>query len=137
MKGRNLYDWTPAHNAASEKIKDSITEEVALSYFDATKRVTRQVDASMKGLRAALIQGNKVLTDAESRYANIERELLAVVYGCERFHSYLYGRSFVAESDHNPLESIHLKHLSTAPPKLLRMLLRLQPYDLTIKYHSG
>ena len=144
VKEGNMYDWTPAHNAASEKINDSITEEVTLSYFDATKRVTLQVDASMKGLGAALIQdkkpiafASKDLTDAKSRYANIEREILAVVYGCERFHSYLYGRSFVAESDHKPLESIHLKHLTAPPPRLQRMLLRLQPYDLTIKYRPG
>ena len=78
-----------------------------------------------------------MLTDTESRYANIELKFLAVVYGCERFHTYLYGRHFITESDHKPLESIHLKHLTAAPPRLQRMLLRLQPYDLTIKYKPG
>ena len=143
-KKGTIFDWTPAHDEAFEKIKKSITEEVTLAYFDAAKPVTLQVDASTKGLGAALLQDNKpiafaskALTDTESRYANIERELLAVVYGCERFHTYLYGRSFVTESDHKPLESIHLKHLTAAPPRLQRMLLRLQPYDLTIKYKPG
>ena len=75
--------------------------------------------------------------DTESRYANIERELLAVVYGYERFHTYLYGQSFIAESDHKPLEAIQLKNLMSAPPRLQRMLLRLQPYDITIKYRPG
>ncbi len=51
---------------------------------------------------------SKALTDTESRYVNIERELLAVVYG-----SYLYGRSFTVQSDHKTLESIHLKHLTS------------------------
>ena len=77
------------------------------------------------------------LSPAESRYANIERELLAVVYGCERFHNYLFGRPFTVESDHKPLASIHLKHLNTSPARLRRMLMRLQPYDLKIVYHPG
>ena len=85
----------------------------------------------MKGLGATLLQegkpiafASKALTNTESRYANIERELLAVVYGYERFHTYLYGQSFVAETDHKPLESIQLKHLTSAPPWLQRMLLQ-------------
>jgi len=72
-----------------------------------------QADASTKGLGATFLQvqkpiafASKTLTDTESRCGNIERELLAVVYGCERFHTYLFGRRFVAESDHKPLESI-------------------------------
>ena len=73
----------------------------------------------------------------ETRYANIERELLAVVYGCEKFHSYLYGRSFVVKTDHRPLEQIHKKNLMQAPPRLQRMLLCLQPYDCIIKYLPG
>ena len=84
-----------------------------------------QVDASMKAHGAALIQdgkpvafASKALSPAESRYANIERKLLAVVYGCERFHNYLFGRPFTVESDHKPLASIHFEasqnQLSTA-----------------------
>ena len=60
-----------------------------------------------------------------------------MVYGCESFHTYLYGRSFIAESDHKPLDAIQLKNLMSAPPRLQRMLLRLQPYDVTIKYRPG
>ena len=73
----------------------------------------------------------------KTRYANIERELLAVVYGCEKFHTYLFGQSFTVNTDHKPLESIHQKHLTAAPPRLQRMLLRLQPYDLVIRYQPG
>ena len=63
--------------------------------------------------------------------------MLAIVFGCLKFHHYLYGRSFVCNSDHWPLENIHLKHLSDAPPRLQRLLLKLQPYDITIKYLPG
>ena len=80
---------------------------------------------------------SKSLTDTETRYANIERELLAVVFGIERFHVFLYGSRFVIESDHKPLEMISLKNLTAAPPRLQRMLLRLQGYDFVIKYRPG
>jgi hypothetical protein len=49
----------------------------------------------------------------------------------------LYGKHFTVESDHKPLEMIHLKNLSAAPQRLQRMLLRIQPYDLTITYRPG
>ena len=75
--------------------------------------------------------------DAETRYANIERELLAIVFACQRFSTYLLGRSFVAESDHKPLEMIAMKNLANVPPRLQRMLLELQRYDVTIKYRPG
>ena len=75
--------------------------------------------------------------DTETRYANIERELLAIVYGCEKFHTYLYGRTFVMETDHKPLEMITLKNLTAAPACVQRMLLCLQQYDLVITYWPG
>ncbi|PIK38385.1 hypothetical protein BSL78_24770 [Apostichopus japonicus] len=63
--------------------------------------------------------------------------MLAVVYACEKFHTYIYGKSFIIHSDHKPLEMIHLKNLCAAPPRLQRMLLRLQGYDVTIQYRPG
>lgn len=93
---------------------------------------------------AALFQDNKpiafaskALTLAGTRYAIIGRELLAVVYGCEKFHSYLYGRSFVVRTDHRPLEQVRKKNLMQASPRLQRMLLRLEPYNCIIKYLPG
>ena len=63
--------------------------------------------------------------------------MLAVVYDCERFHTFLFGRQLTVHTDHKPLESIHLKHLTAASLRLQRMLLRLQPYDVVIKYKPG
>ena len=144
VKDEAVFDWTPAHQNVFDQIKNSISDNVSLAYFDPREDITLQVDASLQGLGAVLLQrdrpiafASKALTDTETRYANIERELLAVVYGCERFHTYLYGQSFVVETDHKPLVSIHIKHLTSAPQRLQRMLLRLQPYDITIKYKPG
>ena len=128
LKEDNHFKWYVAHQESFKsfnKIKDSISNEITLTYFDPMKETILQVDASMKGLGAALTQdrkpvafASKALTDVESRYANIERELLAVVYSCEKFHTYLYGRGFTGHADHKPLESMHLKHLTAAPPRL-------------------
>ena len=41
------------------------------------------------------------------------------------------------ESDHKPLEAVFKKHLSSAPPRLERMLLRIQKYDVQIKHPPG
>ena len=112
------YQWSEEHQEAFEAIKAAISEHTTLAYFDTTQPMTLQVDASMKGLGASLLQGgkpvafaSKALTTAGSNYANIERELLAVVYGCERFHNYIFGHPITVESDHKPLSAIHVKYL--------------------------
>ena len=60
--------------------------------------------------RKPVAYASKVLTATQEAYAQIEKEALALVFGCERFHQYLYGRDFVAETDHKPLE-IMMKNL--------------------------
>ena len=81
---------------------------------------------------------SRALTPAETRYAQIEKELLAIVFACEKFDTYIYGRDVVAvETDHKPLEVIVRKALNSAPQRLQRMLLRLQRYNLEIRYKKG
>ena len=81
--------------------------------------------------------GSKTLTDAVSRYANIERELLGVVARVEKFHTFCYGISTYVLSDHKPLSAIVKKDLVNAPPRLQRLLLRLQKYNIQIQYKPG
>ncbi|CAC5389163.1 unnamed protein product [Mytilus coruscus] len=93
------------------------------------------------GLGAAVMQedrpvayASRALTDTETRYAQIEKELLSVIFGLGKFHSYTYGRTVNVISDHKPLESIMKKPLHAAPKRLQRMLLRLQKYDIILQY---
>ena len=88
----SIFDWSSAHQDAFDKIKNAISAETTLGYYDPTNEIVLQADASTTGLESTLLQdqkpiafASKTLTDTESRYANIQRELLAVVYGCERF----------------------------------------------------
>ena len=63
------------------------------------------------------------------------KELLAIVFACERFDTYIYGRDAITvETDHKPLEAIFRKALNAAPQRLQRMLLRLQRYSLSVHY---
>lgn len=80
---------------------------------------------------------SRALTETQQRYAQIEREMLAVIYGCEKFHHYIYGRSITIETDHKPLLAIHRKPVYQATPRLQRMLMRLQRYDVQLKYVPG
>ena len=147
LKKDNVFHWEEQQTRSFQQVKTLIVKAntTPLRYYDRNLPVTVQADTSLRGLGACLIQqhkgkdqpiafASKSLTDAETRYANIERELLAIVFACQRFSTYLLGRSFVAESDHKPLEMIAMKNLANAPPRLQRMLLELQRYDVTIKY---
>ena len=143
-KKNQPFDWDKSHDAAFTQIKKLITEPPVLKYYESTKPLIIQCDASDHGLGAALIQEGKpvafasrALTHAEKQYAQIEKELLAIVYGTERFHQYTYGRPVTVESDHKPLEVIHQKPLSAAPRRLQKMMMRLHLYDLTIVYKKG
>ena len=80
---------------------------------------------------------SRSLSDCEKRYAQIEKEMLAVVCGVEHFHYYVYGQPVTVETDHKPLEAIIKKPLSAAPPRLQRMLLRLMKYNAELQYKAG
>ena len=67
---------------------------------------------------------SKTLTNTEQNYSNIKREMLAIEFALARFHHYTYGRHVIVESDHKPLESITKKLVSTANPRINRMLLK-------------
>ena len=127
-----------------KEIKEILTCNPVLKYFDVSKPVTVQCDASKSGLGAVLLQDNqpvayasRSLTDTETRFAQIEKELLSAVFALERFNQYTFGKQVMVESDHKPLETIVKKPLANAPPRLQRMLLRLQKYDFVIQYKPG
>lgn len=108
------------------------------------KTVTPQVDASKYGLGVVLLQdsrpvayASKTLTSSEINYAQIEKEMLAILFGCKCFHQYVYGRRFTVETDHRPLIFIMKKPLAAAPARLQRMLLQLHRYDIDIVHKAG
>ena len=97
-----------------------------------------------KGLRACILQegkpivfASKSLMNTEIRYANIESELLAIIFRCEKFHTNVYSRLSIVKTDHKPLKMVSMKNFISAPAWLQRMLLHLQQYDMVIMYQPG
>ncbi|KAL8569119.1 hypothetical protein ACOMHN_055035 [Nucella lapillus] len=91
-----------------EKCIFSVTEVTA--YFSPAEPSKILVDASQVGLGAILTQkGNgisyasRALTPTGQRYSQTEKEMLAVVYGVEHFHLYLFGARFTVVTDHKLL----------------------------------
>ena len=133
--------WDHAQQDALDTQKKAVSNTPILRHYNLLVEVTLQCDATQFGLGAVLLQNgqpvaytSRALTVTETRYAQIEKELLAIVFACYHFEAYIFGRDKVhVEIDRKPLVSIVLKSLNSAPKRLQRMLLRLQKYNLQVK----
>ena len=144
-KEQNQFIWSQVHQDAFNKLTQLFSEPPLLRYYDLEEEVTIETDASDYGLGAVLLQAgrplefaSRTMTETERRYSQIEKECLALVFGCTRFDHYLHGREKItAVTDHKPLETILAKSINSAPKRLQRMMLRLQKYRLNIVYKKG
>ena len=141
LKKDTNFTWNCTYNAAFQWVKEAVISDTTFRYFNPSLPATIQVDASQVGIGAALLQNgkpiafaSKALTKTKCWYANIEREMLAAIFGVERFQTYIYSRSFTIELDHKPLESISQRNLADMPAHLQCMLLHLQGCNYTICY---
>lgn len=145
LRNNVVWEWSDIHQKAFEALKNILTREpVLLAYFDEKEPITLSVDSSQNSLGAVILQkgkplayASKALNKSQSNYAQIEKEALAILFGCQRFHQYLYGKPFLIETDHKPLESIFKKSLEKCPLRLQRILIYLQQYEFTLKYKPG
>ena len=124
------WSWSEVHDKAVTQLKNLICKAPILRYFDPAMEVTLQCDAFDGGLGYALLQqgqpvafGAQGLTLVEKKYAQIEKEMLAIVCGCEKFDQYIYRNKVTVETDHKPLVSISQKPSHSTPKRLQRMLL--------------
>ena len=127
-----------------QQIKNILSFEPVLQFFNPAVSSVIQADASQHGLGTCLLQQGKPvayashsLSSCECNYAQIEKELLAIIFTCGKFHQYIYGFPTRVQIDHKPLEVIFEKPLHQVSPHLQRMLLHLQKYDLAIRYVKG
>ncbi len=79
---------------------------------------------------------SRALTSTETNYAQIEKELLAIVHACDRFDQFVIGREITVETDHKQLEMILRKPLFAAPKRLQRMMMQLQKYNLKVVHKT-
>lgn len=140
-------EWNWSKNADKEfrKLKSIISNEKTLKYFDKNKPLIIECDSSEAALGVAVFQDNqpvayasRTLTKTEKRYAQIEKELLAIVFACKRFDQLIVGNPrTIIKTDHKPLLTIFKKPLLSAPKRLQSMLLILQRYQLELEFVSG
>ena len=144
LKKDVAFTWEVNEQHAFDEIKSLISSAPLLKYFNPDLPVEIQTDASSSGLGACLTQGgqpvqyaSRALTETEKRYSQIEEEMLSVVFGLTRFHTYTYGRKVTVYNDHKPLAAVLKRPVGENPIRLQRMLCRIMGYDLDFMYIKG
>jgi len=110
----NKLIWGPAEDSAFNSLKKVLCSEPVLRLPDGDKEFILRTDATDVGIGAVLLQSHtdgvfpvaylsRKLTKVEKNYAVIERECLAIVWAIGKLQTYLYGRSFVLQTDHRPV----------------------------------
>lgn len=150
ISSRQEFVWGPAQEEAFQNWKTLLSSDPVLGIYDPNRETVVSADASSYGLGAVLRQkqdkgqfkvisyASRTLTDTERRYAQIEKEGLALVWASEKFRDYLLGTQFCLETDHKPLVSLFgSKGIDELTPRLQRMRMRLMRYTYDIVYVPG
>lgn len=142
----NKITWTEDLARAFQGLKKALSSHPVLRLPDITRPFTLRTDASDTSLGAILLQehdgvlhpvsfASRKLSAAETAYATVEKEGLALVWGITKFKPYLLGVPFTVQTDHRPLQ--YLNSTKHSNQRLLRWSLMLQEYDFTVQYIRG
>lgn len=139
------FKWDDNCQRSFQELKNAIITPPVLQYPDFSKEneFILHTDASGYAIGAVLSNSNgkpvayasRCLNKAESSYATIEKELLAIVWATKHFRPYLYGRHFKIKTDHKPL--IYLFNMKDPSSRLLKFRLALEEYHFTVEYIKG
>ena len=117
--------WSDAQERAWGEVKGLIASALVLAYYKPGEPLELRCDSSQAGLGVALMQGghsiayaSRALTETETRYAQIEKQMLEIAFAVEKFNDYTFGNKTIVFSDHKPLESILKKSLH--PPNVCK-----------------
>eukprot|EP00117_Sycon_ciliatum_P031337 scpid17782/ scgid3606/ Retrotransposable element Tf2 155 kDa protein type 1 len=151
LKTSREFMWDASHTAAFERTQEALLSPPVLAFYQVGQDLRLETDASaLRGLGFVLWQkqndqwriiqcGSRYLSDAETRYAVIELEMLAVVWAVRKCRIYLSGAPFEVVTDHKPLipiiNSYSLDQIEN--PRLLRLRLKLQAYQLQASWRKG
>ena len=138
--------WTPECQQGFEQLKGSLTSAPVLIKPSMTTPFELHTDASMDHVGAVLMQKqdgslkpvgyfSKKLKPVEQRYSTTDREALAIVLVCHRFHHFLWGVFFTIHTDHQPLVSLFKR--KTKSSHMNRWVVEMQDYRFRIEYRPG
>ncbi|XP_058828416.1 uncharacterized protein K02A2.6-like [Topomyia yanbarensis] len=139
------WKWTAIEEEEFNRVKSLAADSGTLRYYNVNQPLTIECDASCFGLGVVVFQSDgiigyasRTLTQTEKNYAQIEKELLAILFACVRFDQLIVGNpKTVVKTDHKPLVNLFKKPLLSAPRRLQHMLLNLQGYCMCIEYVTG
>ena len=138
------WSWEACHQDAFNEFKQRIANVPTLTFYDVQQLVIVSADASKRGYGAVISQESglisyqsRCLTPAESNYTPVDSELSVVLYGCTRFHDYIYGQKVTDETDHKPFVGIIPKPLHTLSPRIQSMCRKLLWYDINATWMLG
>ena len=135
----DVFKWEEEHQEAFEALKNVLSADTVLAYFDPPADHEVHVDGCPLGISATLVQrspneehwrvvqyASRAPSDAERRYSQIELETLAADFACRKFHVFLYGKPFIVVTDHKPLEVIFNNPRHATSIRLQRMTVQMQ-----------
>lgn len=150
LKADTDWVWGSAQQRAFDELRKELSSPTVLAQYCLNRETKVAADASSFGLGGVLSQKqpsgewrpvafiSRSMTDTERRYAQIEKEALALTWACERFQSYLVGMDFLIQTDHKPLISLlGSRALDDLPPRILRFRLRLLRFTYKIEHVPG
>ena len=150
LSTKNAWLWGPSQEEAFQSLKVALSSREVLAMYNTSYRTVVSVDASSYGVGAVLRQEqpnkklepvayiSRALTPTEQRYAQVEKEALAVTWACERFQDYLIGLHFEIQTDHKPLVSLlGSKNLDDMPIRIQRFRMRLMRYHYSVFHVPG
>jgi transposase InsO family protein len=142
------FNWNDACAQAFAKLKESLTSDMVLVHYCPDREIYLTVDASPVGLGAVIshqIDGedrpiafvSRSLISAERNYSQLEREGLAIIFGINKFHKYLFGKKFTLVTDNKPLTHILAPKNGIpvlAASRLQRWAIQLSAYQYDVKF---
>lgn len=144
------FYWGTEQEKAFRELKETLSAAPVLAIYDKNKPLVVSCDASSYGLGAVLLQLDdhgiphpisyisRTMNKAEQKYAQIEKELLAIAWACEKFDRYIIGIRFKIETDHKPLIPIlTTKFLDDLSPRLQRLRMKLLRFHFTVMHTPG
>ena len=146
LKKKSKFEWGEEQEKAFIDIKTALAKEVILAGIDYTKPIICRTDASDIGLSATISQvigggerpvcyASRVLQPSEKNLYTMEKELLAIIWGLEKFREYLYGVEFYLFTDNSALT--YLNNMRHASKKLTRWALSIQSWNINIRHCPG